>query len=325
MTTTLLIWARAFHFGSGLILVSVVVFRWLILMPAFAGETEESWQEFAPLFIRLRALFLWSGLVLILSGVAWFWAVASGMSGLSLMDSLTEDTLGTVFFQTQFGSVCRGRIGLAVVLAVLMAWLARKGRMIRPSVSLLERGVGIIAIGLLVSIAGTGHAAAAGGADFAWRVLADATHLLAAAIWPTGLLPFALFLGGVRRSAELSNMCPTLAVVGRFSDVSFVTVGILIATGIVNACFIVGSFAALVDTDYGRLLCLKLFLLLIILGIAAWNRYRLVPLVFADAGSPEKKLAPALQRLKVFVTIEFALAVGIIFVVSILGITPPPR
>src|SRR5277367_6737232 len=105
MSATLLIWARAFHFGSGMILVGVVAFRWLVLLPAFAGEADETWQKFTPLFRKLRALFLWSGAILILSGAALFWAVASGMSGASLTESLTWDTLGTVLFQTQFGSV----------------------------------------------------------------------------------------------------------------------------------------------------------------------------------------------------------------------------
>jgi copper resistance protein D len=326
MTTTLLLCARAFHFGSGMILVGVVAFRWLVLLPAFAGETDETWQKFAPLFRRLHALFLWSGVILAASGAALFWAVASGMSGASLSESLTADTLGTVLFQTQFGSIFQWRIGFAVLLGMLMWGLSRKQWQTQRKSSLLEIAAGSVSTALIVSMAWTGHAAATGGPDFKWRVLADATHLWAASIWPTGLLPFALFLRCARKVDDLSHLRPVLATARRFSTVSFIIVGILITTGIINACFIVGSFSALVATDYGRLLCLKLFLFLVILRLAAWNRYRTLPLLDLRARTSEKSLVfPLLLRLQGFVLTEFGLAVAVIVVVSVLGTTPPPR
>jgi putative copper resistance protein D len=191
---------------------------------------------------------------------------------------------------------------------------------------MIEMAAGFVAAALIVSVAWTGHAAATGGPDLPWRIMADATHLFAASIWPTGLLPFALFLGCARRGADPSHLSPVLAVARRFSAVSFITVGVLIATGIINTCFIVGSFSALVTTDYGRLLCLKLFLFLVILGIAARNRYRLLPLLFVRAAVPDKSpVFPLLRRLQAFVATEFGLAVGIVIVVSLLGITPPPH
>jgi len=326
MTTALLILARAFHFGSGMILVGVVAFRWLVLLPAFAGEADETWQKFTPLFRRLHALFLGSGIILVVSGAALFWAVAAGMSGTSLTESLTRDTLGTVLFQTQFGSVFQWRLGLAVALGVMMWGLVRNQWQLRRKPSLLETAAGFVATALVVSMAWTGHAAATGGPDFWWRVMADATHLFAASIWPTGLLPFALFLGCARQVDDISRLGPVLATARRFSSVSFITVGILITTGIINTCFIVGSFQALVTTDYGRILCLKLFLFLVILGIAVWNRYRLLPLILLRANTSEKSLVfPLLQCLQNFVATEFSVAIVVIIVVSVLGTTPPPR
>jgi len=278
------------------------------------------------LFRKLHALFLGAGAVLVVSGFVLFGAVAAGMSGDSLTDMMTDDTLHTVLFQTQFGFVCQWRLGLAVILGFLMWRLDRSRWQIRRRVSISEIAAGFTATALIVSVAWTGHAAAAGGPDLRWRILADATHLFAASIWPTGLLPFALFLGCARQAANASHLSPVLAVARRFSAVSFVIVGILIATGIINTCFIVGSFPALVATDYGRLLCLKLFLFLVIMGIAAWNRYHLLPLLITRAAVPDKSLVfPLLRRLQAFVATELGLAVGVVIVVSILGITPPPR
>jgi copper resistance protein D len=326
MATSLLILARGFHFSSGMILVGVVAFRWLVLLPALADERDETWKDFMPLFRKLQALFMTAGIVLILSGFVLFWAVAAEMSGTSPAESLTADTLRTVLFQTQFGSVTQWRLGLAAVFIVMIWKLDQKQRLIRRKLSLLEMCAGLIATALVVSLAWTGHASASGGSQLPWRILADATHLLAASVWPTGLLPFALFLGCVRKIHDFSQLQPALSVVRRFSAVSFLTVGVLITSGILNSYFIVGSFQALVSTDYGRLLSLKLFLFFVILGIAAWNRYHVLPLLFVrDAVPGGCPVFPLLRRLQSFVFTEFGLAVAIVIVVSILGTTPPPR
>jgi len=326
MTTSLLICARAVHFASGMVLLGVVAFRWLVFLPVFAGESEEVWQKFLPLLRKLSALFIGSGIFLIISGFALFWAVAAGMSDMSLTESLNRETFSTVLLLTQFGTVCQLRLGLAVLLGAMMWSLSREHWLTRSQSSWLEAGAGLVAMALVASVAWTGHAAAAGGFAFWWRVLADTAHLLATSIWPTGLLPFALFLGCARRIENPALLRPVLAVAQRFSHVSFITVWILMASGLMNTWFMVGSLSALANTDYGHLLCLKLALFIIILVIAARNRYRLVPLLTSSANPAEKdhffKLVRYLQN---FVTIEFLLALAIVLVVSVLGITPPPH
>jgi len=325
MSAALLLWARGFHFGSGMILGGVVAFRWLVLLPAFAAETDETWQKFAPLFRRLQTIYLAAAAVLVLSGLALFWAVAAGMSGASLSECLSADPLGTVFFETQFGAVCQWRLGFLAIFLLTLGKLSRERWLFRRGVSPLEIIGGLLAPALVGSIAWTGHAAATGGPTFWWRILADAMHLFAASIWPTGLLPFALFLGGARRVGDFPRLRPVLVVVHRFSNLSFATVAVLATTGMINTYFIVGSFHALVTTDYGRLLSLKLAVFCLMLAIAAWNRYRLVPLVFSATAASESKPAFAiLRRLQRFVLIELGLAVALVAIVSVLGTTPPP-
>jgi putative copper resistance protein D len=326
MVTSLLILARVFHLGSGMILVGVVAFRWLILLPAFAGEAEEVWQKFMPLFLRLHQMFIWSGVILVISGLALFWATSAGMSDTSLIESLNGDALRTVLFQTQFGFVSQWRIGFAAILGVLMWKLTGSHWQIRRKRSILEITAGLIAVALMVSFAWTGHAAATGGVDFWWRITADALHLFAASIWPAGLLPFALFLVRARRIGDVSRLHPILTVASRFSVMSFITVGVLILAGFINGYSLVGSFQALLTTSYGRVLGLKLSLLFSMLCIAAWNRYHLLPLLFVRGVAPDKKMInPLLQRLQTFVLAEFGLGFAIVIVVSFLGTTPPPH
>jgi putative copper resistance protein D len=326
MTTTLLIIARAFHYGSGMILVGVVAFRWLILLPAFGGETDDSWQSLEPFFRRLNQWFLWSGSVLVISGLALFWAVSAGMSDTSLADSLNAETLGTVFFLTQFGSVSQWRLGLAALLAILTWRLALAQWQTRRSRSKLEIGAALAATALMISFALTGHAAASGGSEFAWRITADGLHLLVTAIWPTGLLPFALFLAEASRIEKDSLRGSTLKVVGRFSIVSLISVAILITTGTINSYFLVGSFQALFTTTYGQTLCVKLSLFGTMLAVASWNRYHILPLLLTRTDAPDKgPVISLLRQLHGFVLAELGLAIAVVAVVSFLGTTPPAR
>jgi len=63
----------------------------------------------------------------------------------------------------------------------------------------------------------------------------------------------------------------------RLSTLGIVSVVTLVATGIINILMLVGSVAALVGTDYGRLLLVKIALFLVMLAIAGVNRLLLTP------------------------------------------------
>ena len=92
-------------------------------------------------------------------------------------------------------------------------------------------------------------------------------------------------------------------------------------TGLVNAFYLVGSFAALFDTDYGRLLTAKVALFFVMVAVAAINRFRLTPELV-----PDITLAPArhvLRQLRRNAVIEIVLGAIIIAIVAKLGVTPP--
>jgi len=318
--TTLLLLSRAIHFGSGMMLVGVVAFRRLVLLPGLAGIGEEEWNRWWPFLHRLNAVFIGAFGAMIVSGLSLFWTVAAGMSGSSLSEALDLETWDIVLNQTQFGAVFLGRTVLAAIL-ILVVWLARCGPWrTRRSESVLEIFQALLVVALLVSLSWTGHAAAAGSA---WRTGSDAVHLFGSAVWPTGLLFFAMFLGEARRLGQVANLEAISAVVRRFSGMSLIAVIVLAGTGTVNACTLVGSFSAMVTTGYGRLLDLKLALFLVMLLIAAWNRFRLLPLLFRTDDPLAGTLL--LRQLRRFVLTEFVLAVAIVAVVAVLGATPPPR
>jgi putative copper resistance protein D len=105
---------------------------------------------------------------------------------------------------------------------------------------------------------------------------------------------------------------------------SLLVAGALTATGLVNSYFLVGSFRALVASGYGRLLMLKLFLFLIMIGFGAWNLLRLKPQLKSAGGSNDQQRA-ALRKLMRNVIAELCLGTIIVLIVGALGVTPPPR
>jgi copper resistance protein D len=292
--TTLLILARAGYFGSGMIVVSAVMFRWLILRPNLA----EGYR------MDFRFLIKSAALLLLFSVLALFWITTAMMGDVSLLEALSE--FPTVLFQTGFGTVCLVRAGFALLLIGGLCFFR-------------ETILAFAAAGLLLSNAWIGHIAAAPGSFVAARIAVDAIHLLSASVWPTGLLFFGLFLRWARDGALRRD--DIVSVARGFSRVSLLAVLLLSITGVVNACAVLADFSALTDTVYGRLLCLKLVLFFAMLNIAAWNRFQILP---ALAATEDSLLGESfLLRLRNFVLIEFYLGAAIVIVVAILGVIPP--
>ncbi len=118
-------------------------------------------------------------------------------------------------------------------------------------------------------------------------LVTDAVHLWAGATWLGGLvglvLTLALLTGRERPAAETLTRFSALAA------------GLLLAvavTGSVQAWRILGSWSLLLDSTYGRLLLVKIGIVLVVVAVAAWNRFRLLPRV-QRASAPSRRSAAA--------------------------------
>jgi hypothetical protein len=107
----------------------------------------------------------------------------------------------------------------------------------------------------------------------------------------------------------------------RFSILGIVSVGTLLVTGIVNTYYLAGSVPALLHTDYGRLLLIKIALFLAMVAIAAVNRFRLTPQLLQDASIAASR--DALRQLRRNAAIETLAGAIIIAIVAALGTMPP--
>jgi putative copper resistance protein D len=99
---------------------------------------------------------------------------------------------------------------------------------------------------------------------------------------------------------------------------------VLILSGLVNAWELVGTLPALVGTTYGRLLALKVGLLLPLLAIAAMNLFCAKPYLLRSVAKPGHSDTPrAIGGLRRNILGEIVLGGMILLLVGALGVVPP--
>ena len=299
---------RAIHFTAAAIMAGSLIFRTMVAEPALRSERSTA------IAVRKQNLRVaWLGFVFAsASGLIWVLVQTASMSGLPLGEVASSDVLSTVLNETQFGLVSQIRLGLAIVLATCLVydrfpwapWLALAS-----------------ALGFIAAIAWAGHAGSSPGQTGILHLTADILHLVAAAAWIGGLVPLVLLLGAARRHQALAWASLARGVAQRFSTLGIISVGTLLATGIINTAILVGSFHALLVTGYGQLLLLKIVVFAIMLGFAAVNRVWLTPrLASSSKGEAPPQVLRQLTRNSV---IEIALGFAIFAIVGVLGTLHP--
>jgi len=163
-----------------------------------------------------------------------------------------------VSISTRFGSV----MAAAAVVAGVGAMLAA----IAPVFPRLEPLAFAAGLALLPVPTLAGHALDPGRPGY--EPVVDFLHVAAASFWLGGLVALGLALSSSGDHAPL---------VRRFSNVAFVSVLVLAATGVLRAFAELRSVSQLWSTGYGRLLIVKTALLTLLAAVGWVNRYRLVP------------------------------------------------
>ena len=148
--------------------------------------------------------------------------------------AVDPETLKLFFYQTQFGPVAAIRLILlaaAVVLAALPGAVERGFRR-RSHIGAL----------LLIDQAWLGHAAEGGAGMWGALMLSVyCVHVLAGAAWLGGLPPLLFALREARGRGDDATRRQTLDLLARFSVVALPAVGLIVASGIGNVGFRVGS------------------------------------------------------------------------------------
>jgi putative copper export protein len=272
---------------------------------------------------RLRRAITAGLSVLLLVSLAALLVRTESMSGASV----TPAALGEVLTRTHFGTIWTIR-GVALALALGLS-LARA-----PAL----RGLCLlIAVGVALTISLTGHAAEWG--DLTVSVAADWTHAVAASVWTGGLLGLSL----VARRPDPPWPPPVLgAVARRFSRLAGLCLLAVMLTGVYNAWAQLGAVSALLSTTYGRVLGLKLIVVVGLVGLGAVNRYVVVPRLDPRAvsgvgarvarlsrlvlrGGPGLTRGRAPARFSTYLVAEALLALGVFVCTAALGAATPGR
>jgi copper transport protein len=205
----------------------------------------------------------------------------------------------------------------ALMALLVMIGLATMSVATRPGRGAWPRGWAVVAFsgaGLaLGALALVGHTRTMGPA--ALVLTADLLHVATAAVWFGGLIGLGLTL------ARASDATPAAAAsaVAAFSRMAAVLVALVGLAGVLMAWRILKSWSALFGTGYGLALIVKAAAVLVVLAIAAWNRYRLVPAIAAQP-EPAATAWPALRRT---VRVESLLLVAVVATTGVLVTQSP--
>lgn len=176
--------------------------------------------------------------------------------------------------RTEFGRAWLARaVVLALVLLPLMA-LLRRGRALPHALTDVWR---VLLFGLVITVTAAGHAIT--GRWVAVAVAADLVHVTAMAYWIGGLV----VLLAVLPSADPAGLRD---VVPRFSRRAFISVVLIVASGVLQSWRQLGSLDAVTSSSYGRILLVKVAAVAVMVGLAGLSR-RLVRRAMAG-GPPER-------------------------------------
>lgn len=285
MLATLFVLCRFFHFASMMQIFGISVMAGLLAPKEFA----------AGLLRQNQRLMTFSVCIAALTAVGML-AIQAGVMGNGLGDCLNLN-VWLLVLTTSFGEVWRWHLLLTAIalLVWLMDWLP--GRLML---------LFLTSIGLLFSQALIGHAAMNEGALGLLQRGNHTLHLLSAAYWFGSLLPL---LGCLRSTKQRETRPYAIVTLIRFSTCGHAAVALVILTGILNSAIILQRLPTDLSSRYIQLLLAKVALVLVMTGVAIFNRYRLVPLI---------PLQPQLahQRLVSATRLELVLSIIVVLLVS---------
>ena len=277
--------------GSALFLWGSAAYLWL-LVPE--GLSSDIWAKLRVARFAAVALGVLATMALL--------PVRSAMLGNGWADGLDTDTMKSVLTGTSIGTAWAWQAVFAVVL-LAVTWLPSHRQMAATA---------IVSGLLLCGLALTGHAAMNDG----WlRVLHranDIVHVLSGGAWIGALAPVALVLCRLRDHTAGTDARTALI---RFSSAGHIAVALVILSGLANSVLITGGLPLDWSVPYQRLLALKIGLVVIMVLMAVFNRYGLVPRIGRSRAAGNALAAGTIA--------EIVIAIGVVALVAWFGTLEP--
>ncbi len=270
----------------------------------------------------------------LISGVLW-WEINSHLTSDTMLahylfrPALLPYLLGARTSQSMVLRLC--------LLLLVLVFLHEARKTSPPSLLLLGycEAVGVVT---LLALALSSHSAAAWANPLA--VVFDMLHLWAGALWVGGLTVLAVVLPRSLGESQSSGWAPLLlAAMRRFTPWAIASVAVLVLTGAIQVALHIPRPQALIQTNYGWALSLKLLLVLPMLFLGGVNS--LVARAAKDpysppAGSVRRRLQDLAQGVQQWgtgwlrvphwaVRGEVVLGMAVLLCVALLTQLPPPR
>jgi copper transport protein len=202
------------------------------------------------------------------------------------------------------GSTLAPSAAIGVPAMLLLIWAFRRSAD-APRAGALGLGAALGVASFLV----TGHAATA---SPVWLLATTvAIHLACTSFWLGSLRP-------LWRSTELVPLQQSGALLTQFSTLAVWAVGAIVVTGLVISWTQVQSIESLFGNPYGTALQRKLLLFVVLLGLAAYNKFSLTPAL-------ERGAAAAAPKIRRTIRIEFFVYLLILVAAMLMTVTTPPR
>jgi copper transport protein len=316
--------ARGLQYTAIALAVGGLAFLLLAWLPALAavGGEGERWSAASRAFsTRLQCALLLAaalGAISAAAGVVLEGAEAAGVSGFSaLKETIVRETL-----ETKFGTFWGLAVVAWIVFGVFLVPAFRPApRSPRPDWTRIALLVApLVFIVLVPALSGHGSTQSPVALLFPVNVI----HVAAMAVWLGGLAALLFVTPRGTRELEAGDRGRLLAAtLSRFSQVALIAVGAILLTGLVQAYVYVRHLDNLVETGYGRAVLIKFCLLMVLIGIGAYNRRRSVPRLkrIAAGGESPGRAGVLLRRA---LRGEVALLVVVIGVTAALASYAPP-
>jgi copper transport protein len=206
-------------------------------------------------------------------------------------------------------------LALFAIAAAIALWLDRPQRARRSVAELMALGgAGLAAGAVLLAPGAAGHAAQT--SPRALALVLDWLHLAAGSLWLGGLIGLLVLIASLPAAQRLAGLAVS---VPRFSNVAFVSVVVLLGSGVWASVLHLPTLASLWQTSYGQAIIVKASLLLGAMLIASVNLLRTRPAL--AAADPPLRMAVLLRRL---VGGEVLLVVAAVAVAAVLSSLAPP-
>jgi copper transport protein len=169
---------------------------------------------------------------------------------------------------------------------------------------------------LAVTPAATGHAIGSDEALFA--VPLDVVHVLAGSAW-LGTLSVILIVGigaAVKTPGTVSLGARVAAMINAFSPLALVCGAAIVATGVVASLLHLEPLSSLWTSAYGKVLIVKLALVLLLFVVGAWNWRRVKPSLGGEEG---------VKALRLSAKVELAVSAAVLMVTAFLVALPLPE